>query len=449
MALKKTIKIEKLVHSGLGLARQENGQILLVHRTLPGEEIVPEIIQRKKQFSTGYAKTIVKPHDSRITPPCPDYNQCGGCNLQHGDYPLQLQIKQDIVADLARRTFKTSDGQSSLPINKTLPSPKKNHYRQRIRLQVNEKQQLGFFRYRSHQVCPIKTCLLAEDLLNEVLDQIQNESTALKLLDNCRELELLLNPDGASVFALFHYKRKLRPADKSAAVHLVNTLPLLEAIFFKGDNYPLSAPFMSGKTSKEIRISHSLSLSTPGRDKLTLSWEVGGFSQVNLQQNRQLIELILDYCNPLMEERILDLFCGMGNFSIPLALSAGQVLGIDSQRSAIRSAKRNSLATGLSNCTFVQSQVDQYCRKLVEEQQRFDTLILDPPRQGIPDLAEAVAQLTKNIIIYISCDPATLFRDLAQLTRLGFSIKTIQPVDMFPQTHHIETVVLLERKTHS
>lgn len=443
----KTVKIDKMIHSGFGLVRQESGQVMLVHRALPGEEIIPEIIDRKKQFVTAYPKTIVKAHEQRIDPGCPTYNQCGGCNFQHADYSLQLQLKHNILVDLASR-FSTSSEQIIPLIRQPLPSPRKTNYRQRIRLQVGNDNSLGFYRHRTHRICPIHNCLLAENRLNEVLTALQENKDAQKLLAHSRELELLFHPDDDLVFALFHYARKIRPADKSAAIRLTGSIQRLDAIFFQGSDYPISAPFSSKDTTTTRTLSFTIAPSGPINRKLTLSWEPGGFSQVNLDQNRQLIDLVLRSCAPEKDDRILDLFCGMGNFSLPLALSGYRVTGVDSQRSAIRSAKRNLAGAQLDNCPFTRSSVDRFCHQLVEHEQQFDTVILDPPRQGIPNLTKTVSSLARKKIIYISCDPATLFRDLGQLINAGFIPHIIQPIDMFPQTHHIETIVVLERVTH-
>ena len=182
------------------------------------------------------------------------------------------------------------------------------------------------------------------------------------------------------------------------------------------------------------------------KDRLScLAWEVGGFCQVNLEQNQELIKTVLAYCNLKQDESVLDLFCGMGNFSIPLSYRAGSILGIEGQGSAIRSARKNSAAAGRDNTSFHKSPIHEYCRDLDAAGQQFDCIVADPPRQGVPGLAQNLAALTRKRLIYISCDPATLCRDLCNLLDQGFSINKIQPLDMFPQTHHIECVVLLEK----
>jgi 23S rRNA (uracil1939-C5)-methyltransferase len=176
-----------------------------------------------------------------------------------------------------------------------------------------------------------------------------------------------------------------------------------------------------------------------------MCWEIGGFSQVNTAQNFNLINLVLRQADVSSSDRILDLYCGMGNFSLPLARRAAEVYGIENQGSSIRSAKNNSRRNQLENCRFEKNDVTAGCQALIDQQRTFDTVICDPPRRGIPGLAPKISRLARRKLVYISCDPATLCRDLADLTKNHLCVRSIQPIDMFPQTHHIETVVLLEK----
>jgi 23S rRNA (uracil1939-C5)-methyltransferase len=220
----------------------------------------------------------------------------------------------------------------------------------------------------------------------------------------------------------------------------------MENIFFLGEKFQLTDCYNRKEKSPGKHLIVSYPATVWGLRPLKFLWEAGGFSQVNLQQNLQLIRIVLEFARVTEDETVLDLFCGMGNFSIPLALPAKQVTGIEGQGGSIRSAKLNAENNGLNNTRFVKSPVHDGCQKMKEEGLQFDCVIIDPPRRGVPSLADNLARLTKKRLIYISCDPATLCRDLCELTLAGFTIKNIQPVDMFPQTHHIETVVLLEKR---
>lgn len=442
----KTITIEKMINSGLGLARPQNGPITLVRQVLPGEEIIAKRIDHKKQYVLAQPTSIVKKHKERVTPSCPHYSQCGGCDFGHASYTLQLEMKEKILADLFDRAFVNLASSMHIPVEKTLPSPRTKHYRQRIRLQVDSNGQPGFFRLRSHDITTIRKCLLAVEPINTTLAAIIDEPTGRHLLNNCKVLELLLNPETTEVIASMHYKRQLRPMDKKRATQLTSMTPTLESVFFQGQDFPLTGPFHgSTKPTSNKTLSYRLPGSPHLKRPIVLTWEVGGFSQVNLAQNNRLIDHVLSVCNIRKSDRVLDLYCGMGNFSIPLAMECDSLVGADSQRSAIRSAQKNSAAAGLTNCVFRQENISEICQQLRQDDEKYDLVVLDPPRQGVGNLAETITKLATKKIVYISCDPATLCRDLVKMTQSGFIISHIQPVDMFPQTHHIETVVLLEK----
>lgn len=224
---------------------------------------------------------------------------------------------------------------------------------------------------------------------------------------------------------------------------------MVERIFFVGADFPITGPFGSGEHDEQGPTDNLFTVHYPSLSLIDqpvrLSWEAGGFCQVNLAQNKQLIEIVLKFCQLDKTETVLDLYCGMGNFSIALAMQAKEVLAVEAQGSAIRSARKNGALAGLTNTCFAKSSVDDFCRELAAKKHHFDCVVLDPPRQGAPELAGVLAAITTRRLVYISCDPATLCRDLADLCAAGFAIEAIQPVDMFPQTHHIETVVLLAK----
>ncbi len=446
------LRIEKIVNGGYGLARRDNGQIVLLRHVLPGETVTARILEEKKGFAEAALIEIIEASSHRVPPPCPKYGTCGGCDLQCCDSEQQLRIKREIIVDLLERAPQSALQQAVPLLAAPLASPRLFGYRQRLRLQIDEHGQPGFRRFHSHQCVPISQCLLARPELNSALQQLQALPPFHKILATTTELELLLNPASSRVVCIFHLTRKPRPADMKEAEVLVETLPLVEKIFFHGQDFLPCGPDTG---SREDRDSEGLQLLLPpfpghtDQPPLSLSWEAGGFCQVNLEQNIQLIQTVLDFCRPDPETTILDLFCGMGNFSIPLAMQSASLLGIEGQGSAIRSARKNSDRAGLTNTLFEKSPIHERCQALAAEGRSFDCVVIDPPRQGAPGLARQLAALTRKRLVYISCDPATLCRDLGELTCSGFRIKKLQPVDMFPQTHHIETVALLEKESNS
>ncbi len=367
--------IEKLVHGGLGLSHNENKQKTLIEGVISGETVTAKIQSMGKKHNTAVAKSIIQPSPERIQAPCQYYKQCGGCDFQHMSYPRQLQEKQAILKDLLLQSGNSILQEAATKtLTEPLASPSQTHYRQRIRLQVDDKQTLGFHKRRSHDCIAIDSCLLATPKINDCLQQLLPQSIFNKLLRQTEALEILFNPDSSTLTLLIHFKRKPRPADKQHAQDLINTIPELKNIFFIGDGFPVT-----GHTS----LSFSLPPLAPHTSKtLQLSLETGSFCQVNVEQNTQLVKTVLNFCMVSREDDVLDLFCGMGNFSIPLAEQAKSVWGVEGQGSAIRSARKNSAHAGQDNTLFKKQAIHTACSELAQAGNIFDCIVLDPPRQG-------------------------------------------------------------------
>ncbi len=426
--------IEKHVHGGLGLSHAPDGKVTLLEGVIAGEKVTAKIYSENSNLQKGRISHVTEPSPSRIQAACKHYKQCGGCDFQHMNYSRQLQAKEDVLKDLLLRSgHKVLIQAAENILTPPLASSQEFHYRQRIRLQVDARQTLGFYKRRSNDCVSIDTCLLAKQEINDCLKNLPQQQTFRKLLDRTENLELLFNPASKKITLLFHLTQKPRPADQQHAKLLVAELDEIENIFFYGHGF---AP--SGKATL------SFPIDCHGKT-MHLSWETGGFCQVNLSQNQTLIQTVLEYCDITETDSILDLFCGMGNFSIPLAERAKSLTGIEGQGSAIRSAKKNSNDAEQINTDFNKRAVHDACTEMAERGETYDVVVIDPPRAGVPGLASQLAHLTQKRLIYISCDPATLCRDLASLINEGFHLTKLQPVDMFPQTHHIECVVLLEK----
>jgi len=443
------VTIKKIVHGGFGLCHLPSGKVLFAQGGLPGEIVNVAIDIKKKNHLFGKITRLIKPHNTRRLPPCRYCNQCGGCDLQHCDTSTQLTIKKEIIHDLLQRSPEPCIREAVALLLDPVPSPTSFGYRQRIRLHVDEQGRLGFRRFRSHGIIPVDSCMVAEDPINDSLEELRFLTDFQKLAILATEVELQLNPGSQAVVCLIHIPRKPRPADITAAKLICSNIKSIERILFVGDDFPIMGPYGEKEPDegKHLYICYDgVGFVSP---PLRLQWEAGGFCQVNLRQNKQLINIVLEFCNLTKKETVLDLFCGMGNFSVPLGRVAKTVTGIEGQGTSIRSAKYNAQNDNLTNTTFIKSPIHDGCKKLLQQKTIFDCVVIDPPRQGVSGLAPDLAKLTEKRLIYISCDPATLCRDLADLTRTGFRLQKIQPVDMFPQTHHIETVVLLEKEADS
>jgi 23S rRNA (uracil1939-C5)-methyltransferase len=339
-----TAMIDKLVPGGFGLGRLEQGIVVMVRHVLPGEKVVVREAKRKKQYIHAELLDILEESPHRIKPPCPLYGRCGGCDMQHTGYEEQLNLKLAMLIESLQRSGGDGFPEAAGIVDPPLGSPEKFGYRQRIRLHVNTMGEFGFYQSDSHSLEQISHCLLAKPRINEVLEQLTNNSDLLELLQHSTEVELLHNPAGDDVVMLVHFIRKPRPADRSHAVRIKEQIKELSELVLQVSGHGFYDP----QTGRYLEVPPFLSQLLPsniGDTNLKLTWEAGGFCQVNLEQNNQLIKLVVNLASPGAAERILDLFCGQGNFSLPVALQSATVVGLDGQGSAIRSAKRNATTT--------------------------------------------------------------------------------------------------------
>lgn len=440
------LTVDKVIKGGLGLGRLADGQVVMVPRVLPGELVRVQLRRQHKQYQEADLLEVLTPSDQRIPSACPVYDTCGGCDFQHVAYDEQLRLKNNILGETLCRAGLCREEELTALLGTPLASPKQFGYRQRIRLQVAQGV-LGYFGRQSHSLVPVSRCPLAGESINSVLADLSASRQFQALLPMASAIELLENPGHNSIILIIHYTRKTRPGDHQAARLLCQTLPLLEAVIFNVDGQAKGPCFSD---TGEIPLSGLLvEFSLPEGlcgQPLTFALEPGGFCQVNLGQNENCIKLLLEWTRGMQPTKALDLFCGMGNFSLPLAMQGWDVTGMDMQRSTIRSAVRNAETAGLGDrCRFSQESATKAARRLRVEQGTFDCLLLDPPRSGCAELIPLLPGLNARQIIYISCDPATLARDLVGLTKAGYRLAEVRLVDMFPQTAHQETMVRLER----
>jgi 23S rRNA (uracil1939-C5)-methyltransferase len=436
------ITIEKIVAGGFGLGRLADGLVVLVPHTLPGERVRIAARRQRKDYLEAESVEIINPSPERCEPACPHFGRCGGCDLQHIAYPAQVAIKGAILKEQMEKTGLAISGTGW---REPLAAARPLGYRQRLRLQVDgDSGRLGFYRSRSHQVEPVATCLLARSEINLAWQQLAAHAALPLLLDQSQSLELIASPDDGRVSLLFAFRRKPRPRDLQLAREICWNLSNCQGVLFTGAGFEPIDPLAPQSGPPSFLSRFTLPAPIIGRP-LTLTVEPGGFCQINPGQNEELVRVLLSWAALASGERALDLFCGMGNFSLPLAAAGGEVVGCDLQGAAIRSARRNAEEAGLTNCRFMRQSAAAAIGELLARGERFDLLLLDPPRQGCADILPLLPQLGAGRIIYISCDPATLMRDLTLLAQNGYRLRRIQAVDMFPQTHHLEIITLLER----
>ncbi len=422
------VVIEKLVYGGSGLARLADGQTVFVPGVLPGERVRASIRKKRKGVLEASLVEVLAPSRDRIDPPCKGEKQCTGATWPHIAYPAQLRLKEEILLDSLKRTGGMAPKQP-LPI---LPSPRPDHYRLRTQFNVrmkDQKQRIGFFRQGSYDLIEVSEAFLIHPLIDRVLTQIRMMAERLPLL---LEIHINISPSNEAHLLLFTALQSY-PAMDGFFNELRKALP--EVIGITGFANRKKA-FSLGK--------NQLTLSMEG---ITLKATEGNFYQVNWEQNRNMVSTVLDFAALTNSETVLDLYCGIGNFSLPLAKQAKTVIGIESGFSAIEDAKANAALNRITNTEFIADDMDKGLKSLLARKIRADVIVLDPPRAGatLKTLERVLAFVPKKII-YVSCNPSTLARDLKFFHLFGFRLDRLQPVDMFPYTYHIECVAEMVRE---
>jgi len=448
----KKFKITEINNEGEGIVRLGDERfVVFVPDALPEEEVTCRIVQAKKNYAT--AKVIERHNDSsiRIKPLCPVYGKCGGCQLQHIDYTSQLKLKTKTVFDAIKRIGGVPDPS----INNCIPSPSQWGYRNKASLPVQsdrrEKFLAGFYKNRSHDIVPFTGCPV---LLPKL------ESNVISLFKDLKEAGLEGWNDKSN--HLMGFIRHLvfrtakftdhslcgvvagRSADRDEARKLKNIAAghsddLRGMVFnknFSEGNFIWGDEFSSiyGETVMQEVLG-----------KYRFNFEVSSFFQINSEQALALYKYASTMAAGPSPENILELYSGAGTLTAFLSDKAKHVTAVEEWPQASKYLKINAELNGLDNITGHSGSAEDISEALSGE--RFDTVVLDPPRTGCdPRVIASIIKISPQKIVYVSCGPATLARDIKSLISNGYAIKTIQPFDMFPQTGHVETVVLMSRK---
>jgi len=418
------VKIEDMTFRRYGVARI-GGKVVFVPFSATGDEGWIEIVEEKRQYAIGKLTELTHPSPWRVHPPCPYFGICGGCQWQHIDYSLHGNIKEDILKDILRRLGKVKEIQ---PVT-VAPSPKPYDYRVRVQLKV-EKNSIGYFRERSHQLVDIDHCPISHPLVNQIILFLRRERLLFPPLE---EIEVNVSPEEASGILILHplrahpiaevFVHKLLQANAGLkGVAIAGT----EGLIPYGDPYlhlPLVFSRFGEKHSLRLRISP------------------GSFYQVNPEQNQTLIETVLEFGEINRRQRVLDLYAGVGNLTLPLGTEADQVWGIEENGTAVEDGRFNARLNGMERCHFIQGAVEDVLSRWEEGSP--DLVVLDPPRTGCKGIVDRIAALKPEKIVYVSCDPATFARDAGLFSEKGFELRKITLIDMFPQSYHMEVVGLL------
>ncbi|SEU27469.1 23S rRNA (uracil(1939)-C(5))-methyltransferase RlmD [Paenibacillus sp. NFR01] len=451
------LEIIGMTHEGEGVGRVE-GFTLFVQGALPGEKVRAKVLKTKKQY--GYAKLLelVEASSDRIGPPCPIYDQCGGCQLQHMDYAAQLRWKRQLVVDNLERIGKlkvapVETADAGITVRPTLGMAEPWRYRNKAQVPIGVTEGGlvgGFYARGSHRIIDMETCLIQHEHNDAVVAAVKdigrqlgitayNEETGRGLLRHVvvkkafrtGEMMLVLVTNGRDIPHKDAWIGSIREQLPDVVSICQNVNTQRTNVIFGDDTKVL--------WGREVIYDYI------GDVQFAIS--ARSFYQVNPVQTEVLYSKTVEYAGLTGRETVIDAYCGIGTISLFLAQHAGQVYGVEIVREAIEDARANAVLNGMNNVEFEVGASEDVIPKWKEQGITPDVIVVDPPRKGCdPRLLETILQMQPERVVYVSCNPSTLARDLRVLEDGGYKTVEVTPVDMFPHTVHVETVVSLQRQ---
>ncbi|HAM50946.1 MAG TPA: hypothetical protein DCP92_09760 [Nitrospiraceae bacterium] len=407
-----TIKAESPVYGGYVIGR--DGKIVFIKGAIPGELVEVSFEEKKRDYCLASVKTILEPSPFRRQPPCKVFGMCGGCQLQFVEYERQISLKEEIILDTMRRI-----GGVDVQLMSSL-TEEEFRYRHRIQFKISRQGEIGFYREGTREVIAVDECPVSVDKINHVLQ-------GLKTLDlrGVKEIQVIA---GDTV-----------------------------AVLIKGKSSEALDQRLLDIGISGIALENGESL---GKDFITLDlnglkytvtpWS---FFQSHWHLNTKVVDAVIKTLGFLGEKRILDLYSGAGNFSLPLSRDALEVVAIEENEHAIEDAQRNASLNGIKNCRFIPTSVEKILKDKKKHRgaalfgdARYDIVVVDPPRPGLPsDCLQKLMEIESKTIVYVSCNPATFARDVRKM-REKYEIESLHLIDFFPNTYHIESLAILSLK---
>ncbi|MDF2154126.1 23S rRNA (uracil(1939)-C(5))-methyltransferase RlmD [Vibrio sp. CAU 1672] len=419
------VQVERLDHHGAGIAYLKK-KPLFIDGALPGEEVLTQLVEEKSKFARGQLIRVLKPSAERIEPFCPHYQQCGGCDLQHLDSSAQLTYKQQTLRQLMQKF-----AGREMDLEPPVVGPARGYRRRaRVSLQVDKKTrqlQFGFRKKQSKHVTGVTDCPVLAPQLNALLLPIYQLLGSFSKPERFGHVELVLGDNGPCI--TLRYSGKLCESEQQALMALASE--------HQATLYLMPASDQLVRVSGEEPYYQEVGVTIP--------FTPNNFIQVNQDVNQKMVAQALAWLDPQSDERVLDLFCGLGNFSLPLAKLAQQVVGIEGVAEMVKKAATNASLNQIKNVEFYHANLEQDFAGQVWAAKSFDKVLLDPARAGASGIIDQVSALGAQRVVYVSCNPATLARDSQSLLEQGYQLTKLGMLDMFPHTSHLESMALFEK----
>ncbi len=445
-----TLDITDLNHEGDGTGRH-GGLVVFVPGAIPGDRVKATIVEEKSRFARARLEETLVPSPDRVVPPCPVHIRCGGCQLQHMDYRAQLRVKQELVSNALRRV----GGLDTVPVLPTIGAADPWHYRNKAQFPIGAANGArrrivgGLYARGTHEIIDFNDCLIQHPVNNAILATAKDliarygippydERTGTGVVRHV--LARVTSGTGQAMAVLVTNGPGL-PRARELARDLMAAVPTVKSV--QQNINPHRTNVILGDTTR-LLAGDPYIIDTIGDLRFRISPR--SFFQVNPAQTVRLYQQALAYAELQPGDTVLDAFCGTGTITLFLARHAGRAIGIEEVREAVADARANAVLNHIENVEFMTGKVEEELPRLAASGSRPDVIVVDPPRAGVDRRAlEAMSAMGPRRLVYISCHPATLARDLAVLATAGYRTAEVQPVDMFPHTRHIEAVALLVR----
>lgn len=410
------VEIRALSYGPHGIGRLPDGKAVFVRGVAPGEEVAVVVREDRKTFAYADLAEILRPSTDRRVPPCEYLPRCGGCPWQHLTYAAQLRAKEQNVRDALGRLGKIDPA----VVRPIIASPSELAYRRRISLRV-EGGEVGFFAAGTHSLVPVTHCLLAEPEVDAAIGRARD--LVRRLASNVRRVEIVARGTRPGVVLQAEVEGSLAVDDPQTVAAFLQVADDVAGVALHGRRWQQSW----GAVTVDVAAADGCELRLPA----------GAFMQVNTAVNRLLVESVLELGGFAPGDRVLELHAGAGNLTLPIAQRVGHVVAVEQHGPAASAARDN--AASLTHVEVRVASALEVVREAVAQRQSFEVVVLDPPRGGAAEIVAGLLQLAPRRVIYVSCNPTTLARDLARLAR-AYRVETVQPIDMFPHTYHVESV---------
>ncbi len=442
------VVFEDLTHEGHGVAKVD-GYPLFVPKGLPGEKAKIKVIKVNKGYGFGRLIELYEESPDRVVPDCPIYEACGGCQLQHLSYGGQMKAKLKQVQDVLARIGKIED----VLVHPVLGMENPWRYRNKAQVPVGDLEGglvAGFYKHRSHDIIDMEACLIQQEQNDTVIQAVKKicghygvrayDETSHKGV--LRHIMARYGQRSGEIMVVLITRTPELPSKNEIIQDIIKQIPGVKSIVQNVNTKRTNVIF-----GDETKVLWGEEFIYDSIGSIQFAISARSFYQVNPDQTKVLYDKALDYAGLTGNETVIDAYCGIGTISLFLAQKAKKVYGVEIVPEAIEDAKRNAALNGITNVEFAVGEAEKVIPEWYEKGIHADVLVVDPPRKGCDNaLLETIISMKPKKVVYVSCNPATLARDLRILEDGGYKTVEVQPVDMFPQTTHVECCSLLVRK---